>query len=90
MLLVSECVAMAALQRTESRGGHTREDHPGMDPQWRKQNLVCCAGRRAGRGWHHQPVPAIRPDLLALFDRVELGKYITEEELAVLDQAELA
>ena len=32
MVLVSRCVAMAALERTESRGGHTREDHPAMDP----------------------------------------------------------
>ncbi len=31
MLLVSECVAKAALERTESRGGHTRDDHPSMD-----------------------------------------------------------
>src|SRR5680860_250290 len=27
MLVVSRCVALAALERTESRGGHTREDH---------------------------------------------------------------
>lgn len=32
MLLVSECVARAALQRTESRGGHTRDDHPVWTP----------------------------------------------------------
>ena len=31
MLLVSECVARAALEREESRGGHTRDDHPAMD-----------------------------------------------------------
>ena len=41
MLLVSECVARAALERQESRGGHTREDFPGMDPTWRGINLVC-------------------------------------------------
>ena len=41
MLLVSRCVAEAALLRTESRGGHTREDHPGMNPQWRQRLLVC-------------------------------------------------
>lgn len=35
MLLVSECVAKAALQRTESRGGHTRDDFPKMDSKWR-------------------------------------------------------
>ena len=33
MLLVSECVAKAALERTESRGGHTRDDHPQMDAE---------------------------------------------------------
>ena len=43
MLLVSECVARAALTRTESRGGHTREDHPGMDADWRNTLLVCRA-----------------------------------------------
>jgi succinate dehydrogenase / fumarate reductase flavoprotein subunit len=81
MLDVSRCVAMAALERTESRGGHTREDHPKMDPQWRKVNLVCELenGRVSLR---HQPVPEIRADLLALFDRGELSKYLTEEELA--------
>lgn len=41
MLLVSECVARAALERTESRGGHTREDHPAMDRAWRNVNLLC-------------------------------------------------
>jgi succinate dehydrogenase / fumarate reductase flavoprotein subunit len=41
MLIVSECVARAALIREESRGGHTREDHPAMSPEWRKVNLIC-------------------------------------------------
>ena len=40
MLLVAECVAMAALERQESRGGHTREDYPAMSPEWRKVNLI--------------------------------------------------
>src|SRR6476469_9468166 len=43
MLVVAECVAQAALERQESRGGHTRDDYPGMSPEWRKINLICSA-----------------------------------------------
>ena len=41
MLVVAECVAQAALERQESRGGHTRDDYPAMSPEWRKVNLIC-------------------------------------------------
>src|SRR5699024_10245436 len=41
MLLVSECVARSALLRTESRGGHTRDDYPEMDAEWRHTLLAC-------------------------------------------------
>ena len=40
MLIVSECIAKAALEREESRGGHTREDFPGPNEDWGKVNLV--------------------------------------------------
>ncbi|MFI8999881.1 fumarate reductase/succinate dehydrogenase flavoprotein subunit [Streptomyces sp. NPDC053541] len=80
MLLVGECVARAALERTESRGGHTREDRPGMDRSWRPVNLLC---RTEGEGIALERVRTepIRPDLLALFDKEELAKYLAEEEL---------
>ncbi|HEY5836817.1 fumarate reductase/succinate dehydrogenase flavoprotein subunit [Streptomyces sp.] len=91
MLLVSECVARAALERTESRGGHTREDHPAMDRAWRRINLVCepaaADSGPAGDSGDGQIVvrrrfmDPIRDDLLALFDRDELLKYLTDEEL---------
>ncbi|WP_328319427.1 fumarate reductase/succinate dehydrogenase flavoprotein subunit [Streptomyces sp. NBC_00388] len=93
MLLVSECVARAALERTESRGGHTREDWPAMDRAWRGINLLCrLAGPTAGDPSAAEPdtgrislvrkqtVP-IRQDLLALFEREELVKYLADEEL---------
>ena len=86
MLLVSECVAKAALARTESRGGHTRDDHPAMDSTWRNTLLVC----RAGGG--DEIVPDVtctpeeqtpmRADLLGCFELSELEKYYTEGELA--------
>ena len=86
MLLVSECVAKAALERTESRGGHTRDDYPSMDPNWRKTLLVCRTGD------DDAVVPSInitredqvpmREDLMAMLNLEELEKYFTPDELA--------
>ncbi|WP_166348916.1 fumarate reductase/succinate dehydrogenase flavoprotein subunit [Phytoactinopolyspora limicola] len=41
MLRVSECIAKAALERTESRGGHTRDDYPATEDDWGTVNLHC-------------------------------------------------
>lgn len=81
MLLVSECVARAAVQRTESRGGHTRDDHPGMVAEWRRTLLACSLGRDGVRV-DEQRQPPVRSDLLELFAADELRKYFTDEELA--------
>ncbi|MFD4640412.1 fumarate reductase/succinate dehydrogenase flavoprotein subunit [Lentzea sp. NPDC058436] len=81
MLLVSECVAKAALLRTESRGGHTRDDHPVMDSEWRRKLLVCTTSAE-GVDVVEKPQIPIRSDLLDLFDRTELEKYLTAEELS--------
>jgi succinate dehydrogenase / fumarate reductase, flavoprotein subunit len=83
IMLMARCVATAALERQESRGGHTRDDYPGMRPEWRKVNLVCALeGNEITIA--RQPTPPMRDDLIALFDRAELKKYLTEEELAAL------
>jgi len=83
IMLIAECVAQSALERQESRGGHTRDDFPGMNPEWRKINLVCALdGDRITLT--RQPLPKMRDDLIALFDRSELKKYLTDEELAAL------
>ncbi|MFF1923255.1 fumarate reductase/succinate dehydrogenase flavoprotein subunit [Streptomyces sp. NPDC058221] len=87
MLLVSECIARAALERTESRGGHTREDCPAMERSWRPVNLLCrpadvSAAPLEGRiDLVRTVTEPIRPDLLSLFEKEELVKYLAEEEL---------
>jgi succinate dehydrogenase / fumarate reductase, flavoprotein subunit len=87
MLAVAECVAQAALERQESRGGHTREDYPAMSPEWRKVNLICSARGDSHVELRRQPMVPMRTDLLELFDLGELKKYMTEEELAGLSAA---
>jgi len=83
MLLVAECVAMAALERQESRGGHTRDDYPEMSPEWRKVNLILTlTGDKLELA--HKPLPVMRSDLLGLFEVSELKKYMTADELTGL------
>ncbi len=83
IMLMARCVAAAALERQESRGGHTRNDHPGMNPDWRKVTLAC-ALEGDTITITRQPTPAMRDGLLALFDPDELKKYLTQEELAAI------
>ncbi|GAA1857393.1 fumarate reductase/succinate dehydrogenase flavoprotein subunit [Myceligenerans crystallogenes] len=88
MLVVGEAVTTSALTRTESRGGHTRADHPGLDPEWRRRALLS----RCVPGDDDAGVPRVvvgpadrapmRDDLLALFELSELEKYYTPAELA--------
>jgi succinate dehydrogenase / fumarate reductase flavoprotein subunit len=85
MVLVSECVARAALLREESRGGHTRDDFPGMNPVWRRKLLVCHTKDGSSVSVEEKPQPSMRDDLISLFDRGELEKYLTDEEMAEFD-----
>ena len=67
LLSVSEAVVRAALERKESRGAHTREDYPTMDPAFGKINMVVRRVERAITVFH-EPLPAMPAELKALFD----------------------
>ncbi|MBK5285257.1 MAG: fumarate reductase/succinate dehydrogenase flavoprotein subunit [Bacteroidia bacterium] len=45
MLITAEAVTLAALERKESRGGHTRLDFFGEDKEWQKYNIVLRKGK---------------------------------------------
>ncbi len=55
-----------------------------MEPVWRKQNLICSIVDDEVT-LTSQPVPTMRDDLLSLFDRKELSKYMTADELTAVD-----
>jgi len=65
LIIVSEATARAALERTESRGGHTRSDYPDSDEKQAREQIVIKkeGGRMAVRREAQPPIPA---DLLAL------------------------
>ncbi|MDE3086183.1 MAG: fumarate reductase/succinate dehydrogenase flavoprotein subunit [Acidobacteriota bacterium] len=68
MLTVSRLVAKGALERRESRGGHTRDDYPKADPELGKVNFV----QRLGSGGEFtiapEPLPEMPPELQRLLE----------------------
>ncbi|HUC04063.1 MAG TPA: fumarate reductase/succinate dehydrogenase flavoprotein subunit [Acidimicrobiales bacterium] len=72
MVTTSIAVAQGALNRKESRGGHTREDFPGPDPEFGKVNLV---QRQSGQKGYQapislapEPLPEMPAELRALLE----------------------
>jgi len=67
MLKVSRCIAMAALERQESRGGHTRDDYPTPDDKWGHLNLVLHQDH--GKIFmKEQPLPEMPAELAKFFE----------------------
>jgi succinate dehydrogenase / fumarate reductase flavoprotein subunit len=66
MIAVSNCTTLSALERRESRGGHTREDFPGFRPEYENINMVT----RFVDGSYvlvREPKPEMPDDLAKLF-----------------------
>ena len=68
LLTVAEAVARAALERTESRGAHTREDHPDKDPGWSGVNLVVRRGPEGEMRIERAPIPAMPDELKRIIE----------------------
>jgi succinate dehydrogenase / fumarate reductase flavoprotein subunit len=67
LVTCAEAIARAALLRTESRGAHSRLDHPDFDEFWGEHNIVV---RKGPDGMVVEPRPAVRvPELAPLVDQ---------------------
>ena len=67
MLRTAEAVTLAALERQESRGGHSRLDYPQADPEWGKVNVV--VRLRNGRlELDRVPLPPLPDELRAILE----------------------
>jgi len=65
MLTCAQATAIAALRRTESRGGHTRSDFPKTDAAWGARNVVV-RHRDGSIVLEEEPIPAPPAELQQL------------------------
>jgi succinate dehydrogenase / fumarate reductase, flavoprotein subunit len=68
MLTVSKMVAKAAIERRESRGGHTRDDYPKPDPELGKVNLVQRIRPDGSYVLEREPLAQVPDELAALLE----------------------
>jgi succinate dehydrogenase / fumarate reductase flavoprotein subunit len=66
MLAVSEAITLAAIERKESRGGHTRDDFPQTDAEWGKWNLAVRLGPEGEVHVAKEPLPEMPAELAEL------------------------
>jgi succinate dehydrogenase / fumarate reductase flavoprotein subunit len=67
MLAVSNCTTLSAIERRESRGGHTRDDYPGFRPEFENVNMIT----RLVDGEYvvaQEPKPQMPAELAKLFE----------------------
>jgi succinate dehydrogenase / fumarate reductase flavoprotein subunit len=67
MLAVSEACTLSAIERKESRGGHTRDDYPKTDAKLAKVNMVT-KKRNGAVGITQEPLPEMPEDLKKLVE----------------------
>ncbi|MDP6479102.1 MAG: fumarate reductase/succinate dehydrogenase flavoprotein subunit [Phycisphaerales bacterium] len=70
LLVVAEAIARAAIDRTESRGAHSRVDCPDKDPQLGNVNTVVWQAADGSMETSHIPVVGATPELQAIIEEM--------------------
>jgi succinate dehydrogenase / fumarate reductase, flavoprotein subunit len=63
IMTVSELLVLAARERKESRGAHSRTDYQDKDAEWGKMNLVVRKGSGGEPEVRREPIPPLRQEL---------------------------
>jgi succinate dehydrogenase / fumarate reductase flavoprotein subunit len=67
LLTFAEAATLAAIERKESRGGHTRDDYPNPDPKFARVNIIVRKSE-GGMALSQEPLPEMPDDLRALLE----------------------
>jgi succinate dehydrogenase / fumarate reductase flavoprotein subunit len=68
LLRVSECIAKAAIEREESRGGHTRDEFPKPSEEWGRLNLICTLNEQGSIDLTRKDLPQMPAELATIFE----------------------
>jgi succinate dehydrogenase / fumarate reductase flavoprotein subunit len=68
LLIVAESITLAALERKESRGGHTRDDYPATTDEFGSVNVVVRSAADGALTVAQEPLPQMPAELTKLFE----------------------
>ncbi len=71
LLTVSEAVARSAIERTESRGGHFRDDFPSQAPEWGKVNVRTSRSPDGTMKVSRLPIPEMPEELKRVVEEMK-------------------
>jgi succinate dehydrogenase / fumarate reductase flavoprotein subunit len=71
MLIVSEAITRAALERKESRGAQFREDYPEKDSEYSRFNIVVRKGGDGRMELLRRPIPPLPAELAAIIEEMK-------------------